>query len=105
MQKIECLKYNVVDKGSLVGFVNIYVPRWGLEINGLAIFTKNGNRWINFPSKEYLHDGVKKYFPYIRFHDENHKTLFELEVFEAIDIYCNKQQQQQPAYVQEEVPF
>jgi len=94
MAKIECLKYKVLNKGSLEGFANIFVPSWGIEINGIAIFRKNGKRWVNFPSKEYESDGVKKYYPYIRFKDDKHKDLFDFEVIEAIQAFGQDNAQQ-----------
>ena len=57
----------VVRKGTLIGVFNLSLPS-GLRINGCMLFEKNGKRWVNFPSKEWLKaDGTKSYQPLIEF--------------------------------------
>lgn len=52
------------------------VDKWDLEINGITLFEKDGKRWINFPSKEYMKDGQKKYAPTFRFRDKKNFEKF-----------------------------
>lgn len=85
MSEIECSKYTPIEKGALKAAVNIYVPKWGVEIFGIKLFEKNGNKWINLPSREYEDNGEKKYFSYIRFKDKAHFEAFSSKVKEAID--------------------
>lgn len=82
---ITCIKYNPYAKGSLLGFADIFVPKWGVEIYGLTFHEKEGKRWINFPSREYEKDGEKKHASYFRFPESSHYNLFCEKVKEAIE--------------------
>lgn len=73
---IECIKFRKYEKGTLQGFADLFVPKWGVEIYGFSLHEKNGKRWINFPSKEYEKDGEKKHVSYFRFRDAKHYNLF-----------------------------
>ena len=57
---IECLKYKPINKGSLLGYADIFVPKMGLEIFGCSLHQKDGRRWVNFPSKNIPMTMVKK---------------------------------------------
>lgn len=102
---IECLKFQPVSKGLLIGFADFYIPKTGLEIFGCQLFQKDGKRWINMPSREYTNEqGEKKYMPYIRYREAAHKELFTELALKAIDKKCAEMQAlNQP--IQEEVPF
>lgn len=104
---IECLKYQSVNKGLLVGFADFYIPKTGIEIFGCQLFQKDGKRWINMPSREYTNaEGEKKYMPYIRFRENAHKDLFTELALKAIDKKCAEMQSKTPPDApQEEVPF
>lgn len=91
---IECIKFKPFSKGNLLGFADIFVPKWGIEIYGLTIYEKEGNRWVNFPSKEYEKDGQKKYLPYFRFREDEHYNLFCSMVKKAIEKKMNEQQEE-----------
>lgn len=104
---IECLKFQSVNKGVLVGFADFYLPKSGIEIYGCQLFQKDGRRWINMPSREYTNDqGEKKYMPYIRFRESSHKDLFNDLALKAIEKKCAETQTAAPsASLLEEVPF
>lgn len=87
---IECMEFKRVDKGNLVGFADVFISGWGLEVYGLSLHEKNGRRWVNFPSKMYEKDGERKYAPYFRFRDSDKYRLFCEQVKEAIE---NKEQE------------
>jgi len=93
MSEIECLKFKSMQSGLLVGFANIYIPKWGVEICDVKLFQKNGARWVSFPAREYTeaNSTEKKYFPYIRFRDKAHAEIFSKRVVEAIEKYCAEQ--------------
>lgn len=85
MSQIECVRYTPVNKGTLLGFAKIYVPKWGIEIDGITFHEKNGAKWVAMPSKPYEKDGEKKYAPYFRFREKEHYDLFCQRVKEAIE--------------------
>ena len=104
---IECIKFQSVNKGSFVGYADFYIPKTGLEIYGCQLFQKDGKRWINMPAREYTNEqGEKKYAPYVRYREPNHKELFSEYALKAIEKKCAEMQAQsatQPPA--EEVPF
>lgn len=104
---IECLKFQAVSKGLLVGFADFYIPKTGIEIFGCQLFQKDGKRWINMPSREYTNDkGEKKYMSYVRFREAAHKEIFNELALKAIDKKCAEMQTQTtPSSPKEEVPF
>ena len=85
---IECTKFHSVLKGSLQGFASLYVEKWGVDINSITLYMKDGKRWINLPSREYEEDGVKKYSPIIFFKDKRILEEFNKQALKAIDAFC-----------------
>lgn len=79
-------------KGTLLGFADIFVPKWGVEIYGLTYHQKDGKRWVNFPSREYEKDGEKKHMSYFRFPEPGHYNLFCEKVKEAIELKIKETQ-------------
>jgi hypothetical protein len=85
---IEIIKYKAVDKGALQGFVSIYVDKFGLEINDISIFKKDGKRWVNFPSRTYDDkEGQKKYWAYLKFRESAHHEAFTKQLLDVVDKY------------------
>ena len=82
---VKCIKYKSYVKGTLLGFADIFVPKWGVEIYSLTYHQKDGKRWVNFPSREFEIEGEKKRMSYFRFPDSGHYTLFCEKVKEAIE--------------------
>jgi hypothetical protein len=107
MSEIVCTSYKSVDKGTLQALINVFVPKWGLEIFGVQICMKNGHKWINFPSRMSEENGEKKYFPHLRFKEKTHMEAFTKKVLEAVDKYCMAQNQpNQSNFVEDEdIPF
>lgn len=77
-------KFRNVSKGNLVGFANVDLPS-GMFINDISIFCKNGFRWINFPSREFEVEGVKKYAPYCGLKEKEKKDAFQNAFLKALD--------------------
>lgn len=103
---IECMKYKPVNKGVLLGYADIYVPKMGLEIYGCSFFQKDGRRWINFPSKEYKNDlGETKYASIVRFREASHMEAFTEACKKAIEKKCAEAQPVQQSQEEEELPF
>lgn len=97
---IKCERFTKVNKGALVGYADLYVDKWDLEIKGVQLLEKNGSRWVNFPSKEYEKDGGKKYMPYVRLKKKENYERFMEEAKNAIDL---KLMESKP--LDEEMPF
>jgi hypothetical protein len=86
---IECTSFKSFQKGNFQGYANIYVEKWGIEITGCSLFMKDGRRWINLPSKEYVNkEGEKKFQPLFFFREKSHHEVFVNKVKEAIDKWC-----------------
>lgn len=86
---IECVRYTTYSKGSLLGYADFYVPKWGIILRGITLHQKNGHRWINFPAKEYTNkEGEKKYSHYIQFKEKEHFEAFTEQALKAIDEWC-----------------
>lgn len=96
---IECIKYTPMNKGYLLGFADIYVPKMGIEIFGCGIYEKSGRRWCSFPAREYTDkEGKKKYMPYIRFRNKDHKELFSTEVLKTVAPHIHTESQEELAF-------
>ena len=91
-RQIECIKFRHVGKGSLVGYADLYVPAFGLEIYGCQVFCKDGRKWMTFPSKETGVDenGKKKYWPHVRFRSRESMDNFSSSAMIAIDEEISK---------------
>lgn len=90
---IECLRYKSINKGSLLGYFDIFIEKMGLEIYGCTLHQKEGKRWINFPSKDYVDQktGDKKFQSMIRFRNKDHFELFTKQVKEAVEKKCSQE--------------
>jgi hypothetical protein len=104
---IEILEYKPMDKGALKGYVNIYMPKNGLELYGCALFEKDDKAWVGLPQKEYTDkDGQKKYMSIIRWRERSHQDAFNRAVIEAVRLHQPKKQPpKQESLFDEEVPF
>ena len=90
---IECLRYKEFKKGSLLGFADIFVEKWGVEIKGFSMHFKDGAKWVNLPSKEFQNEeGEMKYSPVFKFRDTDHQKSFCKAVLEAINLYIATQE-------------
>lgn len=79
---VECIDIKLL-KGdsSLKAIAKIKIADWGLIINEVKMFQKDGRYWCSFPDKEYLKEGQKKYFKFLQFEDpEVGKKIMEMAV-------------------------
>ena len=108
---IECIDFRSHVKGSLQGFANLWIPKMGLEIFGCTLHMKDGKRWLNLPSREYVdkETGETKYMSVIRFRDKDHHTIFSERAKRAIDEWCVRNAKNEAEVKsgpeEEEVPF
>jgi len=88
---MEIIKFKEVNKNTLQASFSLKIPKWGnFIINDILYFKKDNNRWIALPSKEYEHEGKKKYHWYIHFEDPKIMEGFQKKVLQAIDEYLAK---------------
>ncbi len=109
---IECMMFRSINRGSLIGFAKIWVPKMGIEIENISFFQSNGRRWISLPSKEYEKDGEKKYYPLVRFREKGHMDMFTKAVIDAIEQWCKANEKapaaapvQEQKHEQSQLPF
>lgn len=105
---IEILGYKEINKGSIVGQINIKVTKWQLSLYRLMIFQKNNAKWIAFPSEKYEEDGKTKYFSLLRFDTKETHDNFQKAVFKALDEWKLKNTHKEiPEKIEEqdELPF
>ncbi len=87
---IEVTKINFVKRPPFVGYFNILVVRWGMDINSLSLFERDGVYSFTLPSHEYTTKaGETKYAAYFRFRDVKHWEGFQKEVLKAVDKYLD----------------
>jgi hypothetical protein len=84
---MEILDYKPVGKGSLVAEICIKIPKWELIINKLSVFQKGSARWINFPALSFQVEGETKYYPLLKFADNELYKRFSESVLKAVDTY------------------
>lgn len=82
---IEILNCREINKGCLLSKINIKIKKWGLVLNKIGVFSKNGKRWISLPNETYEENGEKKYFPLIKFDDKEAMNRFQNSVLEEFD--------------------
>ena len=105
---IEIINYRETKSNSpLIGFVDVYISTFGLEIIGCTIFEKDGRKWVSMPQKEYVNkEGEKKYSPVNRFRDRAKQDAFSRAVIEAVALMQPKQPiKQEQNMFNEEEPF
>lgn len=87
---IECIKFSSHSNGTLIGFADLWIPRMGLEIYGCTLMKKDGKRWLNLPSREYVDraTGEKRFSKVLYFRGKEHSRLFGEAAKKAIDKWC-----------------
>jgi hypothetical protein len=82
---IEIEKYQAVNRGHLVGVVDLKIPKWCLSFKGVAVFEKAGGRWVNLPQKTFQgDDGKTKYVDTIEWTDKAVEGRFRDAVLTAL---------------------
>jgi len=97
--KMEIKNFKAVSKGSLQGFLEIYLPELGWTLKDCGLFSANGKSWINMPQKTYKDkEGKEKYFSLIHMDEDKYKA-FGVDALEAY----KKFSQQKPPEPQEDI--
>lgn len=89
---IKILKYTQLDKGSVVGSLDLQMMKWGgFIVYGCTLFQKNGHKWIGFPSKKVeVPGGEVRYLPHNRFEDRKVQDQFSVAVIAALDKWISE---------------
>lgn len=91
---IEILKFEMINKGSLIARFNVKMLKWGgIIIKDWSLFEVGEKRWINAPSKQYEADGKKKWSPYLFYEDRALEEAFKGAIMKAVDEYMQKMSQ------------
>lgn len=86
MSTIEVIKIKEAPRGTFLAFVDLFVPKMGLEIYGCSLFEKDGVKSLALPSKEYTNaEGQKKFASVIRFREKAHVDAFNATALKAIE--------------------
>jgi hypothetical protein len=83
---IRILDWKPYAKNTLQGFISVELAS-GLVLHSLMLHEKNGSRWIGFPAREWVHEGIKQYARFIEFRDRAAADWFRDEVLAALDDY------------------
>jgi len=85
---IEIIKFQSVQKGTLQAQVDIKLEKWGnFIIRKIKVFEKETNRWISFPSEEFVKDDKKQFYSLCTFEKSSTMDLFHKKFFESYDKY------------------
>ena len=105
---IEIIKLDLINKGALIARFSIKLHKWGgLVIRDCTFFESAGNRWVNFPSKEYEADGKKKYFQFVCYENQDTDKKFKEAILKEVLLYLEKMRAtpKQSQKNEEELPF
>lgn len=105
---IEILKFEMVNKGSLIAKFTCKMHKWGgLLIRDCTLFESGNKKWINLPSKQYEQEGKKKYFAYLAYEDRALDDKFKENIMAAAQEYMAKlaPEKKTKTEVFDEMPF
>ena len=89
---MECINFKSKVSGSLIGFADILVPKWGVELSGCPVFQKGDNTWVSMPSRKWDDNGEEKWVPIARFQEKEHAMAFSRKALEALNAWKEKNQ-------------
>ena len=88
---VKCLRFKSYQKGSLLGFADFRIENLGIDVFGCNVYQKDGRRWINLPSKEFVNENQeKKYSPIVKMIEPEKMKEFTKEANRAIDEVCKQ---------------
>ena len=82
---IEISNYKEHRKNTLRGFFDVRLTNMGLEIRGCCLHEKDGNQWIQLPSKPFEKDDDSMGWKYILdFYKSDKREAFQNMVLDAL---------------------
>lgn len=89
--QIECVSFREINAGNFVGFADLYLNEFGLELYGCTLYKKDEKRWINLPTRSYKSkDGQDRYSQVVRFREQSAYRDFCTLAKQAIDAFISK---------------
>ena len=83
---IEITDFREYKKNTLQGFFDVKLTDMGLEIRGCCLHERDGQRWVQLPSKAYeKEDGSRGWKYILDFYEEEKKQAFQKEVLRALE--------------------
>lgn len=88
---IEIISYKPANQGKKIGYIDVRLPKIGMNLRRIAHFQNMDRRWVNFPTlSEELPNGNKVFLPYADFIQQTHNTEFLGQLYERLVDYCEK---------------
>ncbi|MFZ1075300.1 MAG: hypothetical protein WAN50_02925 [Minisyncoccia bacterium] len=88
---MEIKNYEAIGKGYLIGTCTVIMHDIDVTFNNVRYFKKDLSEWISLPTKEYVLNGEKKYFPLAQFGEKTVKDR-QNEILKHIKEHiCNKE--------------
>lgn len=83
---MKIINYKPLNKGALVAFFDLQMPKWGVTLKGCGHFksTKGGKEWVTMPSKPFEADGGTKYQQLVTFDEQAHKDAWEKRILQML---------------------
>jgi hypothetical protein len=79
-------RYKAIGKNTLIATADLEISAWHLRIRGAMLHEKNGKRWIQLPSREWLDaDGNRQFAVLIEFLDRAISDRFQTAALAAFD--------------------
>jgi len=83
---VEVNNFKKHEKNTLKGFFDVKLPNIGLEIRGCCLHERDGDRWIQLPSKSYeKEDGSRAWTYILDFYAKDNRESFQREVLNALE--------------------
>jgi len=75
---IKVLRYKSYDKPPTMGFCDVLIEPWKMEIRGITVLrNSDGAMWFNMPSRGYTNEaGEQKYMSYVYITDKDWRDSF-----------------------------
>lgn len=91
---LQILKYEAVDKGVCIGYVDVKIDTWNLIIRRIAHLQKGERRWFNLPQYSIDgNEGKRLYVRYVDFDSIDTSSRFFEALKEAVRAYLEKNRQ------------
>lgn len=82
---MKIINFKDINKNTIVASFDVVIEEWGITIKRCGLFQKGLNRWVGFPTHNFVDtDGTKKYTPYV-FMEKSRKDRFDKSVLALID--------------------
>jgi hypothetical protein len=93
---IEVHNWQRRNKNTLLGFATFRLTTIGLEIRDCPVHEKNGEKWLQMPSRPYQdQDGNTKYAYIIKFYEKERWHQFQASALKALDKYLDQKKLEQ----------